>query len=196
MTEITPVTPNSDALLPGYIWSYGCPTPGLFSPCEEFGVLQKIRGSDGEIQIKEDKNKTLGKKVPAGLYTVTITHFEKYTCTSGVIYELFTGVGALCNRTTDVQELSLTVKDNHLYIPFAKEDCNKRWAWIEDWGWVTDDDISTLSLYNVHPKTGNPYLGPAVKRHGPRHEERVHRDDYPAREATVIAGEKPPADCP
>jgi hypothetical protein len=170
---------DTDSSKASYIWHVGFAPVGIFD-YDDIGVLSTIKGDNFELHVKDDS----GTAVPAGQYELTVAYLENAICLSDIIadgvYYSMTGstasVGSSCKEAVEIFDLSLMVEEGHLYIPFADDECDQNWAWIEDWGSAKENGAPSFRyLKGIRQTSGkNPMTG----------------------ETTVVAGNKPPETCP
>lgn len=169
---------NTNSSTPSYIWHVGH-APQDFFGYDDFGVVSTIKGEDFELKVKGDS----GTAVAAGQYEITVVYVENATCLSDIIADgllfILTGLThstGTCKEVMETFNLQLKIEEDHLYLPFADDECDQNWAWIEDWGSAKANGAPTFRyLMGIRQTSGvNPMAG----------------------ETTVVAGEKPPDNCP
>jgi len=160
---------------PAYIWHKGY-TSNLFEK-EDIGIVVDISEPDSKLLSKTEFRKSDVTELSAGEYVVQIIRVEKDILLSGIICDIATENNSdFCVTQEASHYLTVTVEAGHLYLPFADDECDREWAWIEDWGSSKDNGSpSFLYLRGVHPASG---VTPNASG-----------------EYVVVAGERPPEKC-
>ena len=146
-----------------YLWTSGFRA----SPFDlaDYATFTKIDGVDVPVKYLPDAGLPPGPsfllEIPAGKRTVEILYKET------VIVPLpcfipFCGDFAIEKSR---QTLTFIAESNHVYTPFADDECNRTWYWIEDWGSYVEKSETFRAILNARSDLTKPLVaGEAPKK--------------------------------
>ena len=147
-----------------YLWTAGMrhSAPEL----ADYATFTKIDGVDVPVKYLPDAGFPPGPsfllEIPTGKHNVEILYKEDVLVPVPCFWPI---AGCEFAIEKSRQTLTFIAEANHIYTPFADDECNRTWYWIEDWGSYVEKSETLRVMFNTRSDLTKPLVaGEAPKK--------------------------------